>query len=149
MAGSAVRSETMTDHPLTEVELLPCPFCGGEAKLHPTLWGLQPQISCECGGKFWAYTEAQAIAAWNTRSSLQPSTELHCASTEGTDMTRSSLEPIAVPPDKAFAMIGVGVTKGYELINAGEFDVFKIGRATRITVASVRAYVARQLAGQA
>ena len=58
----------------------------------------------------------------------------------------SGVEPIAVAPEKAFAMIGVGVTKGYELINAGEFEVFKIGRATRITVESVRRFVERQLA---
>jgi predicted DNA-binding transcriptional regulator AlpA len=57
----------------------------------------------------------------------------------------SNLEPIAVTPNQAFALIGVGVTKGYELINGGEFETFKIGRATRITTASVRAFVARQL----
>jgi len=55
------------------------------------------------------------------------------------------MEPIAIPPKDAFAAIGVGVTKGYELINSGELETFKIGRATRITTASVRAFVARQL----
>lgn len=55
------------------------------------------------------------------------------------------MDAIAVPPLTAFAMLGIGTTKGYELINAGELDAFKIGRATRITTASIRDYVARQL----
>ncbi|AKM06118.1 helix-turn-helix domain-containing protein [Pelagerythrobacter marensis] len=53
------------------------------------------------------------------------------------------MEPLALAPKDAFAAIGVGVTKGYELINAGELQTFKIGRATRVTTDSVRAYVAR------
>ncbi len=56
---------------------------------------------------------------------------------------------VAVPPNTAFAMLGIGVTKGYQLINARELESFKIGRATRITTASIRAYVARQLEKQA
>lgn len=52
---------------------------------------------------------------------------------------------LAVAPKVGFDMIDVGVTKGYELINSGELETFKIGRATRITVASIEAYVARQL----
>lgn len=58
------------------------------------------------------------------------------------------MELIAIAPKDAFAAIGVGVTKGYELLNAGELEAFKIGRATRITTASIRAYVARQLVDQ-
>lgn len=56
------------------------------------------------------------------------------------------MEPLAIPPKDAFAAIGVGITKGYELINSGELETFKIGRSTRITTASIRGYVARQLA---
>lgn len=59
------------------------------------------------------------------------------------------MEKIAVPPKEAFDMIGVGITKGYELINDGEFEVFKVGRATRVTTASVIAYVERQIAAMA
>lgn len=55
------------------------------------------------------------------------------------------MKPIAIPPKPAFDMIGVGVTKGYELINSGELETFKIGRATRITVSSIEAYVERRL----
>ncbi|KKW89423.1 hypothetical protein YP76_25445 [Sphingobium chungbukense] len=62
--------------------------------------------------------------------------------------TTSTIEPIALPPKMAFAAIGVGVTKGYELIAAGELETFKIGRATRITTSSIKALVARRLEAQ-
>lgn len=54
------------------------------------------------------------------------------------------MEPIAVRPSDGFAAIGVGTTKGYELINAGDLKVIKIGRATRITVESIKSFVAKQ-----
>jgi excisionase family DNA binding protein len=50
-------------------------------------------------------------------------------------------EPVAVPPKIAFAAIGVGNTKGYELINSGQLEAIKIGRATRITWDSVKRLV--------
>lgn len=48
-------------------ELLPCPFCGGEAFMnckHEFVWG-----QCrECGAEArTCRTEAEAIQAWNTR----------------------------------------------------------------------------------
>lgn len=55
------------------------------------------------------------------------------------------MEPLAVSPKDAFAAIGVGVTKGYELINSGELESFMVGRSRRITTESIRAFVARQL----
>lgn len=55
------------------------------------------------------------------------------------------MDRIAVPPKEGFELIGVGQTKGYELINTGELEAFKIGRSTRITTASIKAYVERQL----
>ena len=58
------------------------------------------------------------------------------------------MEPLGLPPKEAFAMIPVGITKGYELINAGELETFKVGRATRVTMSSVRAYVERRLSEQ-
>lgn len=48
------------------------------------------------------------------------------------------MEPVAVSPKVAFAAIGVGITKGYELINSGQLEAVKIGRLTRITWASVK-----------
>ncbi|WP_036527562.1 helix-turn-helix domain-containing protein [Novosphingobium resinovorum] len=58
------------------------------------------------------------------------------------------MRPIALPPKEAFAMLSIGRTKGYELIAAGELEVFKIGRATRITVASILAFMERQIANR-
>ena len=58
-------------------ELLPCPFCGGEAALVPTLettvreWFVKcSNLECSvlaCRTKRY-YTEAEAISAWNTRA---------------------------------------------------------------------------------
>lgn len=59
------------------------------------------------------------------------------------------MEPLAIPPKDAFAAIGVGKTKGWELIARGELSTFKVGAATRVTTDSVRAFVARQLEQQA
>ncbi len=56
------------------------------------------------------------------------------------------MKPLAVAPKVAFGMIDVGTTKGYELIASRDLETFKIGRATRITTASIEAYVSRQLA---
>lgn len=58
----------------------------------------------------------------------------------------AKIEPIALQPKAAFAAIGVGITKGYELINAGELTAFKVGRATRITTDSLKAFVAKRVA---
>lgn len=58
------------------------------------------------------------------------------------------MEVLAIAPKDAFAAIGVGVTKGYELINSGELESFKVGRSTRVTTDSVKAYVERRLAAQ-
>lgn len=55
------------------------------------------------------------------------------------------METLAVPPKDAFRAIGIGTTKGYELINSGDLKTFKVGRGTRVTTESIRAYVARQL----
>lgn len=57
-------------------------------------------------------------------------------------------KPIAVSALDGFQMIGVSKSKGYELIAAREIETFKVGRATRIPVASLEAFVARQLAAR-
>ena len=57
----------------------------------------------------------------------------------------SSGEPfgtLLVPAERAFAVIGVGNTKGYELIAEGKLVARKLGSRTMIETQSLRAYVA-------
>ena len=56
------------------------------------------------------------------------------------------LEPICVRVNDAARMIGIGRTKLYELISSGELEAVKIGKATRITTASLYDLVRRQRA---
>jgi len=53
--------------------------------------------------------------------------------------------PLAVRPSQAAQMLGVGMTKLYELLDAGDLESFHIGRARRITTASISRYIERQL----
>jgi excisionase family DNA binding protein len=57
-------------------------------------------------------------------------------------------EPLAVSPRQACRLLGIGNTRLYELIGAGELVSYHEGRARRITMASIRARVVR-LAGVA
>ena len=53
-------------------ELLPCPFCGGEAELNPHFYDFL--IACSsCGiGTHFYHTKREAIEAWNTRTNTIP-----------------------------------------------------------------------------
>ena len=53
-------------------------------------------------------------------------------------------DPICVRVNEAARMIGVGRTKLYDLIAAGEIETVKLGKATRITTASLHDLVRRQ-----
>jgi excisionase family DNA binding protein len=57
-----------------------------------------------------------------------------------------AIEPLAVPPRQACLLLGIGNTRLYQLIDAGELVSYNEGRARRVTMASIRARVAR-LAG--
>lgn len=59
-----------------------------------------------------------------------------------------AIKPLAVAPKDGFRMIGVSKSKGWDMIANRELEAFKIGRATRITVASIEGFVARQLAAR-
>jgi excisionase family DNA binding protein len=56
------------------------------------------------------------------------------------------VEPICVKINDAARMIGIGRTKLYELISTGEVETVKIGKATRITTASLHEFVRRRRA---
>lgn len=56
------------------------------------------------------------------------------------------LEPLVVKPKVAWKMLACSNTRGYELLAAGELESYKEGRSRKITVASIRALVARRLA---
>jgi hypothetical protein len=46
-------------------------------------------------------------------------------------------------------MLSLGMSRLYELMRAGELQSYEDGRARRITVASIHAYIARRLADAA
>jgi len=56
-----------------------------------------------------------------------------------------TLTPLCVKTHVAAQMIGIGKTKLYELIAAGEVETLKMGKSTLVTVASLHALVNRQL----
>ena len=55
-------------------------------------------------------------------------------------------ERLAVSPRRAWNMLDIGNTRGYELLKAGELESYMEGRARRITVRSIQAYIDRQVA---
>ena len=59
---------------------------------------------------------------------------------------QQTVEPICVRINDAARMIGVGRTKLYQLISSGELETIKIGKATRITTASLHKLVERHRA---
>jgi hypothetical protein len=55
-------------------------------------------------------------------------------------------EPIVVSPRRARHLLDCGNTRFYELLAAGELESFKDGKSRKVTMASIKAYVARRLA---
>ena len=55
-------------------------------------------------------------------------------------------EPLVVGPSKAWYLLDCGNTHGYELIAAGELESYLDGRSRRITMQSIKDYIARRLA---
>jgi Helix-turn-helix domain len=60
--------------------------------------------------------------------------------------TADNIEPLAVSPRQACLLLGIGNTRLYQLIGRGELVSYNEGRARRVTMASIRARIAR-LAG--
>ena len=57
----------------------------------------------------------------------------------------TEVEPLAVKPRVAWQMLQCSNTRGYELLNRGELQSFRDGGSRKITVESIKNYVARQL----
>jgi hypothetical protein len=57
----------------------------------------------------------------------------------------SELEPLVVKPKVAWRLLSCSNTYGYGLLEAGELESFKDGKSRKITMASIKARIARQL----
>jgi hypothetical protein len=62
-----------------------------------------------------------------------------------TGLSDCEFGPLVVKPKEARRMLACGNTRLYELLNAGELDSFLDGRARKITIGSIRAYIAKRL----
>ena len=66
---------------MSEIKLLPCPFCGGEARVRDctreeqtTIVNGQMHKMCGCKDycvEMFGYTEEEAIKKWNTRKPME------------------------------------------------------------------------------
>lgn len=58
---------------MSEIKLLPCPFCGGEAKLHHNSLTDKFKVWCsECDCRTDVYSdEEEAINRWKTRKPME------------------------------------------------------------------------------
>jgi hypothetical protein len=54
-------------------------------------------------------------------------------------------EPLVVSPRRARRMLDCGNTRLYELIAARELETYKDGKSRKITVRSIKEYIARRL----
>jgi excisionase family DNA binding protein len=54
--------------------------------------------------------------------------------------------PLVVPPREAGRLLSLSTSRLYQLMRDGELQSYEDGRARRITVASIHAYIARRLA---
>jgi hypothetical protein len=59
--------------------------------------------------------------------------------------TSGHLEPLVVRPRAAWRLLGCGNAYGYRLIAAGELESYLDGRARKITMASIRRRIERQI----
>jgi excisionase family DNA binding protein len=55
-------------------------------------------------------------------------------------------EPLVVSPKRAEVLLNIGHTTLYELLAAGELESYREGKGRKITMASIRARIARKLA---
>lgn len=60
--------------------------------------------------------------------------------------TALAIEPLAVPTRVAWHLMGISNAHGYKLIEQNEINSYLEGRVRKVTVASIKAYIARKLA---
>ena len=58
-----------------------------------------------------------------------------------------TLQPLAVSPAECARLLGISRPKVYDLINQGDFPSFKLGSRTLISVAGLRAWIAKKTEG--
>ena len=64
---------------MSEIKLLPCPFCGGEAELNRTIFkgremysvSCKHKFDCTIGTTFLRESKEEAIKLWNTRKPME------------------------------------------------------------------------------
>jgi hypothetical protein len=60
----------------------------------------------------------------------------------------TEVEPLAVKPRMAWQLLQCSNTRGYELLNSGELESYRDGGSRKITVASIKSYIARRIAAE-
>jgi hypothetical protein len=55
-------------------------------------------------------------------------------------------DKVSASPRETWKALSIGSTRGYELLGSGELVCYHEGKARRILVSSIRAYLARRLA---
>ena len=63
------------------------------------------------------------------------------SSPDASNIVQGAYRPLCVRVPTAARMLGVGLTKMYELISAGEVEMIKLGRVSLIPVASLEALI--------
>ena len=54
-------------------------------------------------------------------------------------------QPLVVAPREACRMLSIGLTRLYQILQDGDLESYRDGACRRITVASIKTYVERQL----
>ncbi len=87
-------------------------------------------------------------AAKSRRDTLLSTSAIEVAPIEPTDIKveqdrqHPAFAPVLVPAEAAFAALGIGRTKGFELIKGGELIARKLGARTVVEAESIRRFAA-------